>query len=375
MNRVLCLVLAFVLVFGCLFFSARADGELTTEPETSATLQADPGFVMQKEALLSALYEADIATLRQALDTGLVTCQELTAYYLQRINTYNEPYNCFITMCDTAMEVARQRDQALADGTASGILFGIPIVIKDNMNLAGYYTTNGYDFSDSSIAKTDADVVSYLLSEGAVIIAKTNMSTDARYSRHSYSLVAGETKNAYSLYMSSAGSSGGSAVATSLNFAAAALGTDTNSSLRLPAAYAGCVALRPTHGLISRTGCFRVNSSRDTPGAITRTVYDQAIMLDAMTGGVNSYTANLNANALEGVRIGVLEELTYSYALRYDLREQSDFDEEVIAAFENAVEELRQCGAEVVTVSLPNIFVKCETTLYVHTADRKKRLL
>ena len=326
-----------------------------------AHAQPAEGFPVSREAILSSLYEADIATLREALDLGLVSCEELTAYYLERISTYNEPYNCFITICHDAMDVARRRDMAMAQGEPRGILFGIPVVIKDNIDLAGYHTTNGHIKNDSQIVEENADIVDYLLSEGAVIIAKTNMSLDAQSARNSYSEAVGQTKNAYSLHISSAGSSGGSAVSTSLNFTAAGLGIDTNSSLRLPAAYAGCVSLRATHGLISQDGVTKLNGTRDIPGAITRTVYDQALMMDVLTGGAYEYTKNLNGNALQGLRIGVLKELSYPVSHIWD-RRAANFDAEVAAAFQAALEELRLCGAELVEVSFPQIFNLSQAT-------------
>lgn len=329
-------------------------------------------FDLPRQALLSSLYEADISTLRQAIDLGLVTCEELTAYYLERIQTYDDPYNCFITLCDDALETARQRDRQLAEGTAEGVLFGIPMVIKDNMDLAGYVTTNGKRLQSPTPASANATVVDALVSEGAVIIAKANMSTEAQSSRDSISAVAGETKNAYSPYMAAGGSSGGSAAAVSLNFATAALGTDTNSSLRLPAALNGCVSLRPTFSLLSNTGIKRLNTTRDTPGAITRTVYDQALVLDALTGGRYGFAEHLDANALQGMRIGVLKDL--AYPLSYGYRKEENADAEVAAAFENALQELAQCGAEVVTVSMPNVFNLSDATMKKNDAASKDAL-
>ena len=316
---------------------------------------------ISKETVLAALYEADIATIREAISVGLISCEELTAYYLERIKAYNGPYNCFITVCKNSMDVARERDQRIADGEAGGILFGVPIVVKDNIDVAGVHTTNGHTKVEEQIAKNHAAIVNYLLAQGAVIIAKTNMSTDAQDARRSHSEVAGETKNAYSSYLASGGSSGGSAVATSLNFAAAGIGTDTNSSLRLPAALNGCISLRSGLKKISTAGIIPLNSSRDVPGAITRTVYDQAILLDVMTNGKYQYTKNLNGNALEGLRIGILAEFTY--AITDDsLRTDANIDPEVAAAFQNAVMELRACGAEVITVSMPQLFPLSEKT-------------
>lgn len=119
---------------------------LQVAPVAALAQQADKTQVVsvRKETVLAALYEADISAIRNALDSGLITSTELTQYYLDRIHDYNEPYNCFITICDDALTVAAERDKELLAGTATGILFGIPIVIKDNMDLAGYHTTNGF---------------------------------------------------------------------------------------------------------------------------------------------------------------------------------------------------------------------------------------
>lgn len=324
-------------------------------PGAQGLPETDSEIPFSKETLLSALYEANIESLRQAIDLELVTCEELTAYYLERIEAYDEPYNCFITICDDALEVARQRDAQLAEGNAEGLLFGIPIVIKDNMDLEGYPTTNGHKKSQSSTADDNAYVVDRLLEEGAVIIAKTNMSTNAQDARVSLSEAVGYTNNAYNPLMASGGSSGGSAVATALNFAAASLGTDTNSSLRIPAVLNGCVSLRATFDMIPRDGIKRLNSTRDVPGAITRNIYDLAIMMDVLTENAYGYTENLDANALDGLRIGILSQL---------VREaDKNTDPEVLAAFENAAQELHQCGAEIITVSMPNLFSLSQASL------------
>ncbi len=320
---------------------------------------AEEGVVVDKEALLSALYEADIASIREALDLQLITSRELTEYYLERIETYNDTFNCFITMCDNALEEADKRDAAMADGTAKGVLWGIPVVLKDNIEYEGYMTTNGL-WPNYRASTKNAAVAQALLDAGAVILGKTNMATEAQEARFSASDCIGETVNAYDPNLAAGGSSGGSAVATSLNFAACGLGTDTNASLRYPAVLNGCVALRTTHGLIDLEGCFVLNGSRDTPGAITRSVADQAIMLDVLTGG--SYYKSLDANALENARLGILTELSYPIAESWE-RTEKDVDDEVTALFAAAVEEWKACGAEVIEVSLPNLFTyaqRCE---------------
>lgn len=350
MRKILVLLLVIFMCM-CFYVSVSAEG---SETSIAATAE-DKTIEYDKRELLEALFEADISTIREALDMHLITSRELTEYYLERIEAYNGSFNCFITLCDNALEEADKRDAALKEGAVEGKLWGIPIVVKDNIEYAGHYTTNGRKFEDSVFSEVNAAVVEYLLREGAVIIGKTNMSTDAQDARASRSKAAGETLNAYNMALASGGSSGGSAVATSLNFITASIGTDTNSSLRYPAALNGCISLRATRGLISRNGIIKLNGARDTAGAITRTVKDQAIMLDVLTGGKASYADNLNAGVLQGMRIGILKELTYPVDGKYN-RTNRAIDDEIEVIFANAVKELEKCGAVVVEVSLPDIF-------------------
>lgn len=334
----------------CLMFVMPARAE-TEQPEFGPALPS-PLNAQQRYELMHSLYEADITYVADAIRKGHISCQELTWYYLQRIEKYNEPYNCFITICDNAMEVARERDAALVAGTAEGDLFGVPIVVKDNIKYEGYPTTDGKKWrSDDTYSAT---IVENLLDEGVIILAKANMSTMANECINSTSIVAGETKNAYNTYLSPGGSSGGSAVATSLNFAMAALGTDTNSSLRYPAALNGCVSLRSTWGTVPGRGITTLVYERDVPGVMTRTVMDQALMLDAMIGTTH-YAENLDANALKGAKIGVFEELSEPIPWSAS-RNASRLDKEILAAFETTKEELRACGAELIEVSMPSLF-------------------
>lgn len=309
---------------------------------------------VDKNAVLSGLYEADIVSLREAMDLGFITSRELTEYYLDRIEKYDAPYDCFITICEDALIQADARDAQLAQGEKKGILHGIPIVIKDNIDVEGIHTTNGHKKQASQIAKDHAEAVQKLVNAGAVILAKANMSKDAQSAYDSKSDF-GEVKNAYNPYYSPGGSSGGSAVSVSLNFTAAALGTDTNSSLRIPAALAGCFALRPTFDLISRDGVIKVHGAKDTVGAITRTASDLAVMMDVLTGGEYAYVQNRDPNVLKGLRLGILKELTYPTKLD-PIRTEENLDDEVLAVFQKAVSELETLGAEVVEVSFRDIF-------------------
>ncbi|MBR6426815.1 MAG: amidase, partial [Clostridia bacterium] len=202
-----------------------------------------------------------------------------------------------------------------------------------------------------------------MIDEGAIIIGKANMSAGAEASRITYGWEVGETFNAYDPKMASGGSSGGGTVAVSLNFAAAGLGTDTGSSLRIPAVLNGCVTLRASRGLISMDGIVLLNKYRDTPGAITRNVDDLAVMLDVITDGSEDFAGALDGDALKGIRIGILKELTYATTL-IGGRTKSHLDGEVQDTFAKTVEEMKSLGAEIVTVSIPNLF-----TLYNNAKD------
>lgn len=325
-----------------------------------------------KNDIYAAVYEADIVSLRSALDCGLITSRELTGIYLDRIEKFGGAKKCFITLCDNALDEADKRDAAIAAGTAEGTLFGIPVVVKDNIEYAGYPTTNGKK-KNGSVSATNAAVVQYLLDEGAVILGKTNMSTEAQEARITISRAVGETTNAYDSGMAAGGSSGGTAVSVSLNLAAAGLGTDTNASLRYPAVLNGCVSLRSTFDLVSREGVIKLNGKRDVAGAITRTVYDQAVMLDAITGGIYNFTKRLDPDRLKGARLGVIKELSYPYGSSD--RSSANFDLEISAAFEKALSELTECGAEIVEVSMPRIFsmsASCNET-YANAAAAKEK--
>lgn len=343
-------LLRMMIVLLCLLLALSVQAE-TDEPEFGPALPSSL-TAQEKYKLMEGLYEADITYVVEAIRAGHISCQELTWYYLQRIEKYNAPYNCFITLCDNAMEVAAQRDAALLAGTAEGTLFGVPIVVKDNIRYAGYPTTNGASWNGKDTYS--ATIVENLLKQGVIILGKANMSTYAQSARESTSIVKGATKNAYGPNLAPGGSSGGSAAAVSLNFAMAGLGTDTNSSLRLPAVLNGCVSMRVTRGSISSNGVTPLNSVRDIPGVITRTVADQAQMLDGMTGKTQ-YRKNLNEKALEGAKIGVLKEL--SGPLQGNAKRSEDkMDSQVLAAFERFKQELVACGAQVVEVSIPNLF-------------------
>ncbi len=310
----------------------------------------------ERDNVLYSLFEADIEDVTFAIKSGMVTATDVTKFYLDRIDAYNESYNCFITLLrDEALLRAAELDERVAKGDTEGALFGAPVVVKDNIDMAGVYTTNGLFLDRGAyMAEADAYVVKRLKEEGAIILGKANMSTEASSARVSYSNIQGEVLNAYNTKLSAGGSSGGSAVSVALNFCLAGLGTDTNSSLRIPASFNNCVAMRSTFGLVDRTGTIEVNSKRDVVGAITRTVKDNALMLDVLADNGENYAGNLNASNVAGKRLGVLKTLTEQYGA----------DGEITAAFENVKAVYTSLGAEVVEVSLATIFDYVEDCAY-----------
>ncbi len=313
-----------------------------------------------KEEILSKLYESDISTARKALDQGLISCVELTRYFLERIEAYNDTFNCFITLCDNALEEAEKRDLRMEEEEEHSMLLGIPIVVKDNIDYEGYPTTNGL-WTYGSVAWESATVVQTLIDAGAVVLGKSNMATEAQEAQFTASDAVGETFNAYGVHLSAGGSSGGSAAAVSLNFCYGGLGTDTNASLRYPAVLNGCISMRSTKGLLDREGIIILNGTRDVPGVITRSVKDQALLLGEMAGV--DYISDLNANALSGKRIGILQELCYCDTA-YAYRSVSKIDDEIKTAFYEAVDNFRALGATVITVSIPNLYSLAESCEY-----------
>ena len=208
-------------------------------------------------------------------------------------------------------------------------------------------------WSFGSVSWENATVVQTLLDAGAVVLGKTNMATEAQDAQFTASDAIGETPNAYDPGLSAGGSSGGSAVAVSLSYCYAGLGTDTNASLRYPAVLNGCISLRPTEDFLDREGIELLNYRRDVPGVITRSVTDQAIVLGEMAG--IDYYRTLDPHALEGKRIGILTELAYSDTF-YDHRNSHKVDKEIEDAFNEAVSRLKALGATVFPVSIPDLY-------------------
>ena len=224
-----------------------------------------------------------VTSLSKALNEEIITSEQLINIYLERINEYNAQYNALITINENAINEAKELDKERQNGNIKSSIHGIPIIVKDNIDVLGTATTAGSKALSDNYPNEDALIIQKLKEAGAIIIAKANMSKFAFYASSSSSDY-GTVKNAYNLAYSSYGSSGGSAVSVALNFAPIAIGTDTNASVRLPAQAASLIGYRPTLGLISRTGIIPYDPERDTPGIIGKTIEDIITITNIIKG-------------------------------------------------------------------------------------------
>lgn len=224
-----------------------------------------------------------VASLSKYLDEEIITSEQLINIYLERIKEYNDQYNALITINENAINEAKELDKERQNGNIKSSIHGIPIIVKDNIDVLGTATTAGSKALSDNYPNEDAVIIQKLKEAGAIIIAKANMSKFAFYASSSSSDY-GTVKNAYNLAYSSYGSSGGSAVSVALNFAPIAIGTDTNASVRLPAQAASLIGYRPTLALISRTGIIPYDPERDTPGIIGKTIEDIITITNIIKG-------------------------------------------------------------------------------------------
>ena len=287
-----------------------------------------------------ALDELTIDDLQGRLRSGADTSQSLVQQYLARIDALDQngpAINAVIELNPDALAIARQLDDERKTGRVRGPLHGIPVLIKDNIDTADKMrTTAGSLALADNIAARDAFVAERLRAAGAVILGKTNLSEWANFrSSHSssgWSGRGGQTRNPYALDRSPTGSSSGSGSATSACFCAAAIGTETDGSVTSPSAASGLVGIKPTVGLVGRSGIIPISHSQDTAGPMARTVRDVAILLSAIAGvdprdaatnaaaahAVRDYTASLDKNGLRGARIGVARKRFTGYSPETD---------------------------------------------------------
>ncbi len=292
-----------------------------------------------------------IQALQQAMASGRLTSAALVQFYLSRIQALDRQgpsLHAIITVNPDALAEARALDAARHERARPSLLYGIPVLIKDNIETQDRMPTTAGSYAlANNFAVRDATVVAALRAAGAVILGKTNLSEWSNFrssdSTSGWSALGGLTRNPYVLDRTACGSSSGSAVAVAADLATVSVGTETDGSIMCPASMSGVVGLKPTVGLLSQAGIIPVAHSQDTAGPIGRSVADVAILLTAMAGASPhsaNYTAALDANALAGKRIGVLR-LTANPEL--DL------------VYDNALGRLRAAGATLVEVPLPDL--------------------
>ena len=230
------------------------------------------------------LNEATIKELQQKMTAGLLTSQRLTKLYLERIAAVDKKINAIIELNPDALSIAAKADAERKAGNVRGILHGIPVLIKDNIDTGDkMMTTAGAAAMVGNRASKDAFIVSKLREAGAVILGKTNLSEWANFrstrSTSAWSSRGGQTRNPFALNRNPSGSSSGSAAAVSGNLCVLAVGTETNGSIISPASHCGIVGIKPTVGLLSRSGIIPISATQDTAGPMTRTVTDAALLL------------------------------------------------------------------------------------------------
>lgn len=273
------------------------------------------------------LEEITIPELQKNYKNGTYTISDVVEAYLQRIEDVdnNGPaINSIIEVNPDAMEIANQLDEELVAGNSRGPMHGVPVILKDNIDTHDKMsTTAGANALVGSKPLKDAFIVQKLRESGAIIFAKANLSEWANFhsdfSSSGWSAHGGQTKNPYDITRNPCGSSAGSGASVSANLAMFSIGTETNGSITCPASANGLVGIKPTVGLLSRSGIIPISFTQDTPGPMARTVTDAAIALGVMVGIDDAdsktkdsegnfhsdYTPFLKEGALEGKRIGV----------------------------------------------------------------------
>lgn len=304
------------------------------------------------------LEEITVTELQAAMTSGATTSKEIVKGYLARIAELNPKLNAIIELNPDAIAIAEQLDNERKAGKVRGPMHGIPIVLKDNIDTADKMktTAGSLALADAPTPKEDAFIVKKLREAGAVILGKTNLSEWANYrsnfSSSGWSGRGGQTHNPYVLDRSPCGSSSGSGAATAANLTAVSIGTETNGSIICPSSNNCLVGIKPTIGLVSRSGIIPIAESQDTAGPMTRTVADAAAVLTAIVGtdpkdavtsqaskGVSDYTKHLKADGLKGKRIGVARNY-FGSVTRVD------------AVMEEQIKVLKAQGAEIVDIKL-----------------------
>lgn len=329
------------------------------------------------------LEEYTIAQLQEAMSSGKMSAREIAGKYLERIGTVDKMVNSVIETNPDALALADAMDKERRGGKVRSALHGIPVLLKDNIDTADKMKTTAGSLAlvDAPVPKQDAFLVQRLRAAGAVILGKTNLSEWANFrsndSSSGWSGRGGQTHNPYILDRNPCGSSSGSGAAVAANLTAVAVGTETDGSILCPSSINGIVGIKPTLGLVSRSGVIPIAHSQDTAGPMCRTVTDAAILLGALVGAdatdpitttartEKDYTKFLAADGLKGARIGVA-------------RQYFGRNERVDKVLEAALKVLKDGGATLTDVNFPTLGkfgdAEFEVLLYEFKEDLNKYL-
>jgi amidase len=298
-----------------------------------------------------------IPELQNLMNSNRLKSVQLTQFYLQRIRKLNPLLNAVITVSPTALADAQAADKARRGGDSRPLL-GIPIIVKDNIGTTGMPTTAG-SWALAGSTPADAFIVRQLRAAGALVLGKANLSEWANFrsipSSSGWSGIGGQTNMAYVLDRNACGSSSGSGVVTSADLAVAAVGTETDGSIVCPSGANANAGIKPTLGLLSRAGIVPISADQDTAGPMARNMTDAAVLLGAMTGvdpadpataeqvghAFTDYAQFLDADALDGARIGVWREFSFEI-------DGVAVDPDVSAIMDKTIAALEAAGATVV---------------------------
>ncbi len=316
------------------------------------------------QALKPLILEEGIPSLQKSIKEGKLSYEKLTLFYLYRIRKFEsdsaKSLNAIIALNPNVLKEARARDKNKQEFSNDFSVYGMPVLLKDNINTVDMPTTAGAISLENNLTKTDAFIVEKLKKNGALILGKVNLSEWAYFFCSGcplgYSAIGGQTLNPYGRKVfETGGSSAGSAVAVAANYAVAAVGTETSGSITSPSSLNSVVGLKPTIGSLGRTGIVPISSTLDTPGPMTKNVVDNAILLNAMQGFDENDSASKNLNQdfvqkgfrfkFKGKRVGVLKSL---------------LTDSIYAA---TIEKLKKAGLDVLEITPPEISFKGFITL------------
>jgi len=331
------------------------------------------------------LEEATVAELQNQMKTGEISAEKLVEKYVERIREVDPKIRSVVELNPDAERIAEELDKERKAGKLRGALHGIPVLLKDNIDTADKMKTTAGSLAllDAPTPKKNAFLVEQLRRSGAVILGKTNLSEWANFrstkSSSGWSGRGGQTKNPYILDRNPCGSSAGTGAAIATNLAAIGIGTETDGSIVCPASICGIVGLKPTLGLVSRSGVIPIAHSQDTAGPMTRTVEDAATLLNALVGfdrsdpitsqsskAARDYTKFLDKDGLRQMRVGVARDYWGKNA-------------EVDRVMNDALDTMKNAGAVLIDVKFPTLQkfgdAEFEVLLYEFKADVEKYLV